>query len=49
MKKKNKTYTEEFKREALKLATNPDVSVAQADNPVVVAVPSKKIMTISLK
>lgn len=31
MKKKNKTYTEEFKREALKLASNPDVSVAQIE------------------
>ena len=31
MKKKNKTYTEEFKREALNLAVNPDVSVAQVE------------------
>jgi len=31
MKKKNKSYPEELKREALKLASNPDVSVAQAE------------------
>jgi transposase len=31
MKKKNKTYPEEFRREALKLASKPNVSVAQVE------------------
>ena len=31
MKKKNKSYPEEFKWEALRLAANPDVSVAQVE------------------
>ena len=31
MKKSHKTYTEEFKREALKLAANADMSVAQVE------------------
>lgn len=31
MAKKNKKYAEEFKREALEMATQPDVSVAQLE------------------